>query len=98
MFVRMGTFRIKPGTLDVLRQRYYGECAPVVKAAAGNVDCYVLEPVDAEAPVVVCTVWQTEADAVAYETSGSAAEVVSRVREFFSGPPELSSYRIQRAG
>jgi heme-degrading monooxygenase HmoA len=96
MFVRVGTFRIKPGTLDALRHRYYRDCAPVVRAAQGSVDCYILEPVDADAPVVVCTVWQTEADAVAYEASGSAAEVVGRVQEFFAGPPELRSYRIQR--
>jgi heme-degrading monooxygenase HmoA len=96
MFVRMGTFRIKPDTLDALRERYYTDCAPVVRAAAGNVDCYVLEPVEVDAPIVVCTVWQTEADAVAYEASGSAAEVVGRVREFFARPPELRSYRIHR--
>src|SRR6185369_7908549 len=91
MFVRMGTFRIKPGTLDALRHRYYEDCAPLVRAAAGNVDCYILEPVDEEAPTIVCTVWQAEADAAAYEASGSAAEAVSRVREFFAGPPELRS-------
>src|SRR3954447_15508357 len=96
MFVRVGTFPIKPGALDALRERYYADCAPVVRAAAGSVDCYVLEPVDGDAPVAVCTVWETEADAVAYEASGSAAEVVGRVREFFDGPPELRSYRIQR--
>ena len=96
MFVTVGTFQIKPGTLDALRHRYYAYCVPVVRAAAGSVDCYILEPVDEAAPVVVCTVWQTEADAVAYESSGSAAEVVGRVREFFAGPPELRSYRIQR--
>ena len=94
--MRMGTFRVHPGTLDALKQRYYGECAPIVRAAGGNVDCYVLEPVDADAAVVVCTVWQTEADAVAYEASGSAAAVVDRVREFFAGPPELHSYRLDR--
>jgi heme-degrading monooxygenase HmoA len=96
MFVRVGTFRIKPGMLDALRQRYYDDCAPVVRAAKGSLDCYVLEPVSVEDPVAVCTVWQTEDDALAYEASGSAAEVVGRVREFFAGPPDLRSYRIQR--
>jgi heme-degrading monooxygenase HmoA len=80
----------------MLRERYYADCAPVVRAARGNVDCYVLEPVERDAPVIVCTVWLTEADAAAYEASGSAAEVVGRVRQFFAGPPELRSYRIQR--
>jgi heme-degrading monooxygenase HmoA len=96
MFVRVGTFRIRPGTLDEFRQRYYSQCAPLVKGASGSVDCMVLEPVDDQAPVAVCTVWQTEADAATYEASGAAGDVVSRVREFFLGPPELRSYRIQR--
>jgi heme-degrading monooxygenase HmoA len=97
MFVRVGTFHLKAGTIDALRQRFYDECAPLVKAAHGSVDCLVLEPVDEHDPVAVCTVWETEADAVAYEASGQAAEVAGRVREFFAGPPELRSYRIQRA-
>ena len=96
MFVRVGTFRLRAGTLDQFRQRYYSHCAPLVTAASGSVDGMVLEPVDGQAPVAVCTVWQTEADAVAYEASGAAADVVSHVREFFLGPPELRSYRIQR--
>ena len=96
MFVRIGAFPIQPGKLDELRQRYYSDCTPVVRAAEGSVDCYVLEPIDEHGPVLVCTVWLTEADAVRYEASGSAAEVVGRVREFFAGPPELRSYRVNR--
>ena len=96
MFVRVGTFRIRPGTLDEFRQRYYAECAPLVRAASGSLNCMVLEPVDEQAALAVCTVWQAEADAVAYEATGAAADVVSRVREFFLGPPELSSYRIRK--
>jgi len=96
MFVRVGTFHIHPGTLDAFRGRYYSECAPVVKAAVGSVDCVILEPVNDDDPVAVCTIWETEADAAAYEASGSAAAVVASVRQFFQGPPTLHSYRIQR--
>jgi heme-degrading monooxygenase HmoA len=96
VYIRVGTFRIRPGTLDEFRQRYYTECAPLVKSARGSVDCMVLEPVDPEAPLAVCTVWETEDDATAYEVSGAAAEVVGRVREFFAAPPELCSYWIRR--
>jgi heme-degrading monooxygenase HmoA len=96
VFVRVGSFRLKPGTLDEFRETYYSTCSPIVKAASGSVDCMVLEPTDEQDPIAVCTVWQTEADAVAYEASGVAADVVSRVRAFFAGPPELHSYRIQQ--
>jgi heme-degrading monooxygenase HmoA len=96
MFVRVGTFRVSPGTFGAFRDRYYSQCAPLVHAAGGNLDCLVLEPVDERSPVAVCTMWQSEADATAYEASGSAAEVVATVREFFLGPPELHSYRVRR--
>src|SRR5260370_17161727 len=63
MFVRVGTFRIRPGTLDEFRQRYYSECAPLVKGASGSVDCMVLEPVDDQGPLAVGPVCQPEPDA-----------------------------------
>jgi heme-degrading monooxygenase HmoA len=79
--------------------RATGQCPAGLEGstAPGSVDCLVLEPVDGQAPVSVCTVWLTEADATAYEASGSAADVAGRVREFFAGPPELHAYRIHRA-
>jgi heme-degrading monooxygenase HmoA len=96
VFVRVGTFRVRPGTVEEFRGEYYSRCVPLVKAAPGNIDCLVLEPVAEQAPLAVCTVWESEADATAYETSGSAAEVVGMVRDFFLGPPELHSYRVRR--
>ena len=95
MYVRLGSFQIKPGTLDALRTTYNTKCVGVVRKAPGNVDCFLLEPVD-DAPCVVCTMWETEADAVRYEASGTAGEIVAKVREFFAGPPKLESYRVTR--
>lgn len=94
MFVRVGMFQVVPGSLPELKARYLKDCTPLVRAATGSVACFVAEPVDSTAPIVVCTVWRTEANAVAYEASGTAAEVVGLVREFFAGPPTLSSYRV----
>jgi hypothetical protein len=37
----------------------------------------------------------TEESAVAYEASGAAREVVSKVRAFFAGPPVIRSYRTR---
>jgi len=96
MFVRLGSFQIKPGTLDSLRSTYNERCVGVVRKVPGNVDCFLLEPVAEGAACVVCTMWETEADAVRYEASGTASEIVSKVREFFAGPPKLESYRVTR--
>ncbi len=96
MFVRLGSFEVQPGRLDELRATYYRDCVPIVKAAPGNVDAYLLESADGSNTIVACTIWQTEADAVAYDASGTAKEVVARVKPLFAGPPSLRSYRIQR--
>jgi heme-degrading monooxygenase HmoA len=95
MFVRLGTFAVKPGELETLRATYNGTCVPVVRAAPGNVDCFLLEPV-AGGEIVACTMWRTEEDAVRYESSGTAQEVVAKVRQHFAGPPKLAAYRVVR--
>jgi heme-degrading monooxygenase HmoA len=96
MFVRLGSFEVLPGRLDELRSTYYRDCVPIVKAAPGNVDVYLLEPAEGAGPIVACTIWRTEQDAAAYDASGTAKEVVAKVKPLFAGPPALRSYRIQR--
>jgi heme-degrading monooxygenase HmoA len=96
MFVRQGSFEVISGKLDELRETYYRDCAPIVRAAPGNLDVYLLEPADRDGPIVACTIWETEREATAYEASGTAKEVVAKVRAFFAGPPTLRSYRIRR--
>jgi heme-degrading monooxygenase HmoA len=96
MFVRLGAFEVVPGTRDELRATYNRDCVPIVRRAAGNIDAYLLEPADGIGQVVACTIWATEEAAVAYEASGTAKEVVAKVKQFFAGPPTLRSYRVQR--
>ena len=96
MFVRMGSFRVRDGALDELRRIYLGECAAVVRAAPGNLDCCLLESATEAGALAAWTVWQSEADALAYEASGTAQGVVARVRHLFAGPPTLSSYHVRR--
>ncbi len=94
MWIRLGTFAVKPGALAELRAVYTRECAPLVRAEPGNLDCYLMENADEAGPCVVCTIWRSEADAKAYDASGRAMEIVAKVRHFFAGPPTLASYRV----
>ena len=96
MFVRQGSFEVVPGKLDALRETYNRDCVPIVRAAPGNVDVYLLEPADGAGPIVAVTMWQSEEHARAYDASGTAQQVVAKVKSFFAGPPTLRSYRIQR--
>jgi heme-degrading monooxygenase HmoA len=68
----------------------------LIRASTGNVDGFLLEHATESDRVIACTMWQTEDDAARYEASGSAKEVVDRVRHFFAGPPSLASYHVRR--
>jgi heme-degrading monooxygenase HmoA len=95
MFVRLGAFAVKPGELDALRATYNSVCVPIVRGSEGNIDCFLLEPVE-PGEIVACTMWRDEQDAIRYESSGRAQEVVAKVRPHFAGAPKLSAYRVVR--
>jgi heme-degrading monooxygenase HmoA len=93
MWVRLGTFTVKAGQAEALRATYNTRAVPRVRSFAGNLGCLLLEPATADdASFIACTLWATRADAEAYESSGTAQEVVGLVREYFSGPPSLKAY------
>ena len=92
MWIRMGTFAVKPAEVDRLKRTYNGVAVPKVRACPGNLACLLLEPTTENEPFSVITIWDTRAAAEAYEASGSAAEVVALVRDCFAGPPRLTSY------
>jgi quinol monooxygenase YgiN len=96
MWIRLGSFAVAPGKLAELRATYNRDCAPVVRAATGNLDCYLMQSADHPERCVVCTIWESEGDATAYEASGTAQAIVAKVRAFFAGPPTLASYRVER--
>lgn len=92
MWVRMGTFQVKPEKVATLVSTYNERAVPKVRAIAGNAGCLLLEPSDAGGEFVVLTLWQDRAAAERYEASGDAAEVVALVRDCFAGPPTLRSF------
>ena len=92
MWVRVGSFLVKPGEAANLRKTYNDQAVPKVRANPGNVGCLLLEPTTEGEPFLVMTVWTDRAAAERYEASGAATEVVSLVRAFFAGPPTLRSY------
>jgi quinol monooxygenase YgiN len=92
MWVRVGSFLVKPGQAETPRRTYNEQAVPKVRGNPGNLGCLLLEPTGEGEPFLVMTVWTDRAAAETYEASGAAAEVVSLVRAFFAGPPTLRSY------
>lgn len=92
MWVRMGSFSVKPGAAESLRSTYNAEAVPKVRSQPGNLGCVLLEPEAPAEEYVVLTLWRDRAAADAYEASGVAREIVGLVRAHFAGPPTLRSY------
>jgi quinol monooxygenase YgiN len=92
MWVRLGSFLVKPDQAADLRKTYNELAIPKVRSCAGNLACLLLEPTSGDEQFLAITIWDGPSAADAYEASGTAAEVVSLVRAFFAGPPTLRSY------
>ena len=97
MWVRVGSFPVKPDQVANLRRTYNEHAVPKVRAYPGNRGCLLLEPTVEGEPFLVMTIWQDRTAAESYESSGAATEVVSLVRAFFAGPPTLRSYESASA-
>ena len=98
MWIRLGSFAVKPGQSEALRATYNQQAMPKVRACAGNLAVLLLEPVAAGEPFVAMTIWDSRAAGERYDASGAAAEVVALVRDFFAGPPTLRAYESASAG
>ena len=98
MWVRMGSFAVKPGAEERLKRTYNEVAVPKVRACSGSLACLLLEPAVAGDVFRVITIWETRAAAEAYEASGSAGEVVALVKDCFAGPPTLTSYTCESVG
>ena len=99
MWIRLGSFTVKPGQETQLCATYNTQAVPKVRASPGNLACLLLEPATAtDGSFLACTVWAARADAEAYESSGTAAQVVGLVRQYFAGAPVLKSYVSESRG
>ena len=96
MWARLTIGKIKPGKMDEMRKIYYETIVPVVKAQKGNVDIFLLEPVDTEENIISYNSWESKADGDAYEASGTYAEMVEKVKHTLAGPLTVKSYDVKK--
>jgi quinol monooxygenase YgiN len=92
MWIRIGSFSVKPDQTARLREVYNHQAIPRVRAQPGNLACLLLEPVGTEQAYRAITIWDSRAAGEAYDASGTASEIVALVRDCFAGPPTLESY------
>ena len=95
MFVRLTYFGFKPENLQELKKFYNEVAIPALKQQKGNVDCRLLEPVDASDDYISMTTWERKEDADAYHSKGVYKKLVDQVRPFFSKEPVLRIYQSE---
>ncbi len=99
MWVRLTFQRFKPNKIDELRKDFYEKLVPIVKEQKGNIDIYLMEPVDGDGEFVSLNSWDNKADMdawVAYMTSGVLDEMINEVKDSFAGPPTVKTNEVKK--
>jgi len=95
MLARLTHLKFLPEHSDQIRKIYNEEVIPVVKSQKGNNDVMLLEPVDKSDDYISLTMWNSKADADAYEASGTYNKLVDKVRSMLTKEPVLKTYNYE---
>ena len=97
MHARVTTVSVQPDKVSETVRIYNESILPAVKAASGNHGVFLLiDPATGKG--VSMTLWNTQADGEAYDSSGTYREQVAKVAPFFSAPPSLATYEVAAQG
>ena len=94
MFARLTFISIRSEKKEELRKIYNQEILPVVKTQRGNVGAWLLEPTNHDDDFISLTEWISEADASAYEASGTYGMLVDKVKGLATQKTVLKNYNI----
>ena len=97
MFVRLTFARFVPETTKEAVLIFLKEISPVVRHQKGNIAIRLLEPVEPSDDFISVTEWETEADADAYEASGTYKEMLALLDGHFARPPIRKNYNVDEA-
>lgn len=94
MFARLTFLSIQPGSIEELKKTYNEEVAPVVKSQKGNMGVWLLEPTNSTDDYISLTEWTSEAEANAYESSGTYKMLVDKLKDKYKNKPVLKTYNV----
>jgi heme-degrading monooxygenase HmoA len=94
MYVRITFFKVKPGTMDELRNVYVNHVIPAHREHKGIRFVHLFECTDAPDEGISLTAWDTRGDLEAYEKSGDYPKILAMFSEVLAGPATLKSYEV----
>lgn len=93
MHARVTTVSVQPNLVAETTRIYNESVMPAIKAAAGNRGVLLLiDPASGKGLSI--TLWDSQADGQAYDTSGTYRAQVAKVAPFFAAPPSLATYDV----
>lgn len=93
MHARVVTSQLKPGTVDQAVQIWREKVIPTIEGAKGFKRGYMTGDRNTGKGLVF-TLWETEADATAWNTSGKYQEVISHFATLFVTPPTQEQFEV----
>jgi heme-degrading monooxygenase HmoA len=97
MHARVTTVQLRPDKVDDSIALYQQEILPVITAQPGYQGVYLFTD-RATGNGVSITLWNSEAEAQAYETSGTYRQLVAKLAPNFAAPPTLATYDVSVKG
>ena len=97
MHARVTTVSVQPDKVTETTRIYNESILPAIKAASGNRGVFLLIDTTTGKGHSI-TLWSSEADGQAYDSSGIYREQVSKISQFFSAPPSLATYEVAAQG
>jgi heme-degrading monooxygenase HmoA len=97
MYARATTVSVQLDKVAETTRIYNESILPAIKAASGNRGVYLLiDPASGKGMSI--TLWNSQAEGEAYDSSGTYREQVAKVAPFFSAPPSLATYEVAAQG
>lgn len=93
MHVRAVTVQIQTGKMQEAIDVYNDPVVPAAKAQKGFQGAYFMTDATSGKALSI-TVWESEADMIAGETSGYYQEVIGKFANIFAGPPIREHYEL----
>ena len=93
MHVRAVTVQIQPGKMQEAIDVYKDSVVPAAKAQRGFQGAYLMTDASSGKGLSI-TVWESEADMVAGESSGYYQEQIGKFGDIFAGPPSREHYEL----
>jgi len=93
MYARTGSSQMKPGKMDEAITLYRDSVVATLKKQSGFKGLYWLTDRNSEMYTVI-TLWDTEADMKATETSGLLQDVIARFGNLVATPPKIEQFEV----